>query len=771
MSGFIRQINASDGEPITAPTSVGISVSSWVVFANDAAYEAVYGAGTQGDAYYNSTELLVREHNGTEWVYGQNGINGLEDSTTTGSSQDLDPTYHNLLQVSNAGLSSVRSIADAQTSICYLVNNVGGDITLLHNSGTAPAGQALLLPGGVNFTLEDGNVAHFVKDTITNAWRYTNAAGSGGGSGTGTGAKNYVLSPDSSTSVTDVGGSVSSDITDVALIPEESKGVAVLVTQTAGAIGNTSTWETNAIDEGDGGSNGAAEWYWKTQAGYVDDAASIQWYNSDTSTIIYSQDIKAGTGRISKGMVDLPLTAGENVKPRIYWNVTSETNGIAVSGAGTLAETRLVGHAGWKQYINDGVTTDFTFSSTPAGWSIERASIVPYRTVDGKYRATLVINATTSSGSTPSVTIDGISFKSGINQPLAVDSGNQSFTGRATAGGSTIDVQKSGSTTTFRVSGDVELESWPTWADFDGSVMFGTEAQAQNARLEATSSNGQVVASNGIVIYETVVKDSLSAYDNTTGEYTVPANGDYRVKAQTTDNGANNHRLAIRVNGTEQKVGPTAASYGVADAMLTGLVKGDLITITNDIGASRTLLNVATFNYFDISRVPDKSSKATGFPFADQIPGEYGMVKIPNGSVTLDTGNGRGSTNTAIRRFSNNSVTGDAFTYTDSATDGMSIEANRDMLVSASYVDVDGAVFQIGITVNASNLTTSPSSSSVSERKAFGEFAANFRSSIGSAAFRVSKGDIIRAHQNPVGYTDGSNLTRFHILVRLSMLY
>jgi hypothetical protein len=279
MSGFIRQINASDGEPITAPTTVGISVSSWEVFANDAAYEAVHGAGSQGDCYFNSTELVLRLHNGTEWVYTQNGINALTDSSTTGSSQDLDPTYHNLLQVSNAGLTSVRSIADAQTSICYLANITGGDVTLLHNDGGAPSGEALLLPGAENFTLEDGNVAHFVKDSITDAWRYTNAAGSGG-SGTGTGAKNYVISPDSSTSVTDVGGSASSDTTTLADLPEETKGVGVLVTQTAGSIGDTSTFETNAIDDGDGGCNGAAEMYWKTKSGYVDDAASIQWYNS-----------------------------------------------------------------------------------------------------------------------------------------------------------------------------------------------------------------------------------------------------------------------------------------------------------------------------------------------------------------------------------------------------------------------------------------------------------------------------------------------------------
>jgi len=174
MSGFIRQIQSSDGEPITPPSTATTSAAGWVVFANDAAYEAVYGAGEQGDTYFNSTELLLRAHNGTEWVYLQNGINPLEDSASSGSNVDLDSTYHNLLKLTNVGLVSCRSLDPGQTLICYLVNDTGNTISLLHDDAGATAANRLLLPGSTAFSLEDGNVAHFVYDAIETRWRYTN---------------------------------------------------------------------------------------------------------------------------------------------------------------------------------------------------------------------------------------------------------------------------------------------------------------------------------------------------------------------------------------------------------------------------------------------------------------------------------------------------------------------------------------------------------------------------------------------------------------------
>src|SRR5580693_1830024 len=71
--------------------------------------------------------------------------------------------------------------------------------------------------------------------------------------------------------------------------------------------------------------------------------------------------------------------------------------------------------------------------------------------------------------------------------------------------------------------------------------------------------------------------------------------------------------------------------------------------------------------------------------------------------VSLDTGNGIGSSYTTIRRFANVDInTGSDITYTDSASAGASFTINTNGIYSISYTDWrtdtgDGA----GITVNA----------------------------------------------------------------------
>lgn len=76
--------------------------------------------------------------------------------------------------------------------------------------------------------------------------------------------------------------------------------------------------------------------------------------------------------------------------------------------------------------------------------------------------------------------------------------------------------------------------------------------------------------------------------------------------------------------------------------------------------------------------------------------------------IWVDTGNGEGSSNTAIRRFSNNPKnTGSAITYADSSTLGASFTINENGLYSMSYSDsANGNVVKIGISVNSAQLTT-----------------------------------------------------------------
>lgn len=77
-------------------------------------------------------------------------------------------------------------------------------------------------------------------------------------------------------------------------------------------------------------------------------------------------------------------------------------------------------------------------------------------------------------------------------------------------------------------------------------------------------------------------------------------------------------------------------------------------------------------------------------------------------SVYVDTGNGHGSTNTKVRRFTNIRLnTGSDITYADSATNGASFTINTAGVYFCKYEDQRSTVgSEVGISVNGSALTT-----------------------------------------------------------------
>ena len=119
--------------------------------------------------------------------------------------------------------------------------------------------------------------------------------------------------------------------------------------------------------------------------------------------------------------------------------------------------------------------------------------------------------------------------------------------------------------------------------------------------------------------------------------------------------------------------------------------------------------------------------------------------------IRLHTGNGHGSTNNKIRRFSTEvSNLGNAITYADSATLGASFTIEEDGVYMVSYSDdsVGGATAFLGVSLNSSELTTNigsilADSRLCTEAVAAGGFVGNTNISI-----NLNKGDIIRPHTN-----------------------
>ncbi len=116
--------------------------------------------------------------------------------------------------------------------------------------------------------------------------------------------------------------------------------------------------------------------------------------------------------------------------------------------------------------------TDLTVTSSVSGWATLRAVGVAYSDSAGKWRLRFNIAGTVSSGTRTicPITISGVTFKNTANFLQTVcQSNNGSYaaqiSGDAQPGGGVINlIHPSETITSYRCSGDVELESKPTWA-------------------------------------------------------------------------------------------------------------------------------------------------------------------------------------------------------------------------------------------------------------------------------------------------------------------
>lgn len=135
-----------------------------------------------------------------------------------------------------------------------------------------------------------------------------------------------------------------------------------------------------------------------------------------------------------------------------------------------------------------------------------------------------------------------------------------------------------------------------------------------------------------------------------------------------------------------------------------------------------------------------------------------------NSSVRLNTGNGYGSTNTHIRRFTNDEViAGTDITYVDSATNGAAFTINKDGLYSISYSDGFDAASPIGISRNSTELTTGIQSIASANKLIEASTGAAAAIENVSITIKLYAGDVIRPHANAIANSSESSRTSFTI--------
>jgi hypothetical protein len=136
-----------------------------------------------------------------------------------------------------------------------------------------------------------------------------------------------------------------------------------------------------------------------------------------------------------------------------------------------------------------------------------------------------------------------------------------------------------------------------------------------------------------------------------------------------------------------------------------------------------------------------------------------------NSVVKVTTGNGHGSTDNKVRRFTNVSTTGTAITRASSAGNGDTFTINEDGLYSGVYNDTYSAASeQIGITIDDNALTTSVSAQSSSIVAARGNTGTNAFCTV-SFVRRLFVGQIVRCKTQ--GNADGASSATFFELCKI----
>jgi len=132
-------------------------------------------------------------------------------------------------------------------------------------------------------------------------------------------------------------------------------------------------------------------------------------------------------------------------------------------------------------------------------------------------------------------------------------------------------------------------------------------------------------------------------------------------------------------------------------------------------------------------------------------------------SITVNTGNGHGSTDTKIRRFTNSSAEGTAITRASSAGNGDTFTINEDGIYSLVWTDrLNGGTQNIGFSLNSSQLTTNLQSITAANRLALVNCPTSTYSGV-TWIGALSVGDIIRCHDE--GTSDSADsLSKFRIV-------
>jgi len=132
--------------------------------------------------------------------------------------------------------------------------------------------------------------------------------------------------------------------------------------------------------------------------------------------------------------------------------------------------------------------------------------------------------------------------------------------------------------------------------------------------------------------------------------------------------------------------------------------------------------------------------------------------KLADTSILVNTGNGHGSTNTKIRRFTTTVYRrSSSISFVDTSADGSSFVVNDPGVYVIDYADQSSTEGEMGLSLNSTEFTTNVDAIAAADRIGIDFINAANQTGDCNATLFCKRGDIIRAHSS--GTLSGTGAT------------
>ena len=397
-----------------------------------------------------------------------------------------------------------------------------------------------------------------------------------------------------------------------------------------------------------------------------------------------------------------------------------------------------------------------------ASFTVNESGVFSVTYVDGNFGSAgffgLSINASVAEQSTDVSSISATKRIAEMNSSNSGDTGTVSWTGILNEGDIVRPHVNSAADSTDRQYFTISKVGVPKIA----SVAPDSKIEIPTSELRMEGGNGRGTGAEAFTAeFATISKirgDALSVSNSNGTIVTILKDGKLDVSANL-QSSSTNREFYITKNASDPSIAPLSSeieSYTVeAVSAQSKVVGASFFVKENDVIRIASSGNGSLANsVLNITHQEQRIQVA--------ISNIEPQFEDADSMVRLNVGNGYGSTNTKIRRFSSVlSNIGADINYQDSATDGSSFEILETGYYSIGYSDErSGSTTKVGITLNSTQLTSSIDTINAVDILDFTQGSTSNNQSAQWSGV-LNKGDIIRAHSD--GACDAVNFCWFTI--------